>query len=68
MLFLAGLLGGLLDFEKSAYIVFYSAPIIGGILYNLAQVITLVLAFTSLRDLLPGTYETVRWTNFIPHV
>ena len=57
-----------MDLEKSAYIVFYSALVIGGMLYNLAQVITLVLAITSLRDLLPGTYETVRWTNFIPHV
>ena len=66
--FLAGLLGGLLEFEKSAYIVFYSAPVIGGILYILARAITLVLAFTSLRDLLPGAYETVRWTTFIPHV
>ena len=68
MFFLAGLLGGILDLEKSAYIVFYSAPIIGSILYILARAITLVLAFTSLRDLLPEAYETVRWTTFIPHV
>ena len=68
MFFLAGLLGGLLELEKFASIVFYSAPIIGGILYILARAITLVLAFTSLRDLLPEAYETVRWTTFIPHV
>ena len=68
MFFLAGLLGGILDLEKSAYIVFYSAPVIGSILYILARAITLVLAFTSLRDLLPGAYETVRWTTFIPHI
>ena len=68
MFFLAGLLGGILDLEKSAYIVFYSAPVIGGMLYVLARATTLVLAFTSLRDLLPGAYETVRWTTFIPHI
>ena len=39
-----------------------------GILYILARVFTLVLAFTSLRDLPPGAYETVHWTTFIPHI
>ena len=39
-----------------------------GILYILARVVTLVLAFTSLRSLPPGAYETVHWTTFIPHV
>ena len=39
-----------------------------GILYILARAITLVLAFTSLRDLPPGAYQTVHWTIFIPHV
>ena len=43
-------------------------PISGGVLYILARAITLVLAFTSLRDLPPGAYETVHWTTFIPHV
>ena len=38
------------------------------ILYILARAVTLVLAFTSLRDLPPGAYETVHWTTFIPHV
>ena len=38
------------------------------LLYILARAITLVLAFTSLRDLPPGAYETVHWTTFIPHV
>ena len=65
---LAGLLGGLLDLEKSAYIVFYSAPVIGGILYIIARAVTLVLAFMSLRELQPGAYETIHWTAFIPHV
>ena len=40
----------------------------GGILYILARAVTLVLAFTSLRELPPGAYETVHWTTFIPHV
>ena len=39
-----------------------------GILYILARAVTLVLAFTSLRGLPPGAYETVHWTTFIPHV
>ena len=65
---LAGLLGGLLGLEKFANIVFYSSPVIGGILYIIARAVTLVLAFTSLRDLLPGAYETVHWTTFIPHI
>ena len=38
------------------------------ILYIIARVFTLVLAFTSLRDLPPGAYETVLWTTSIPHV
>ena len=48
--------------------VLYFCPTSGGILYILARAVTLVLAFTSLRDLPPGTYETVHWTTFIPHV
>ena len=38
------------------------------LLYILARAVTLVLAFTSLRDLPPGAYETIHWTIFIPHV
>ena len=48
--------------------VLYFIPISGGILYILARVVTLILAFTSLRDLPPGAYKTVHWTTFIPHV
>ena len=48
--------------------VLYFFPLSGGILYIIARAITLVLAFTSLRDLPPGAYETVHWTTFIPHV
>ena len=33
--------------------------------YIIARV---VLAFTSLRDLPPGAYETIHWTTFIPYV
>ena len=39
-----------------------------GVLYIIARVVTLVLAFISLRDLPPGAYETAHWTTFIPHV
>ena len=47
---------------------FYFFILSGGILYILARAVTLILAFTSLRDLPPGAYETVHWTTFIPHV
>ena len=39
-----------------------------GILYIIARVFTLALAFTSLRDLPHGAFDTVHWTTFIPHV
>ena len=39
-----------------------------GLLYVIARVVTLVLAFTSLRELPPGAFDTVHWTTFIPHV
>ena len=39
-----------------------------GVVYIIARAVTLVLAFTSLRDLPPGAYDTVHWTTFIPHV
>ena len=39
-----------------------------GILYILARIFILVLAFTSLRELPPGAFDTVHWTTFIPHV
>ena len=40
----------------------------GGVLYVIARASTLVLAFTSLRELAPGAFDTVHWTTFIPHV
>ena len=47
---------------------YFLGPLSGGVLYILARAATLVLAFSSLRDLPPGVYETVHWTTFIPHV
>ena len=38
------------------------------ILYILARVVTLILAFISLRDLPLGAYQAVHWTTFIPHI
>jgi hypothetical protein len=38
------------------------------ILYILARVALLVLAFTTLRSLPPDAYTTVHWTTFIPHI
>ena len=59
-------LGG--KFELFVIIGIFFCPISGGILYIIARAATLVLAFTSLRDLPPGAYDTVHWTTFIPHV
>ena len=63
-----GILLGLPLSDMTSDVVFDFIPISGGIPYILARAITLVLAFTSLRDLPPGAYETVHWTTFIPHV
>ena len=38
------------------------------IFYIIARAVTLALAFTSLRGLPHGAYETVHWTTFIPHI
>ena len=59
---------GNIDFEIFGITFLVFGPLCGGIVYIIAQVVTLVLAFTSLRDLPPGVYETVHWTTFIPHV
>ena len=64
-------LGGCLDyvgFKNFTLTVLMFGGLSGGILYIIAQAVTLVLALTSLRDLPPGAYETVHWTTFIPHV
>ena len=68
MILLGALLAGLMDFDKSGTTFIYFGPLFGGILYIIARAVTLVLAFTSLRDLPPGAYQTVHWTTFIPHV
>ena len=68
LMFFLGLLLDNTDFEKFGDAVFFFGPLSGGILYIIARAVTLVLAFTSLRDLPPGAYETVHWTTFIPHV
>ena len=57
-----------IDFDKFAITAVFFGPISGVILYIIARAVTLVLAFTSLRQLPPGAYETVHWTTFIPHV
>ena len=62
------LLGGVMEFDKSGIAVLFFGPLSGGILYIIARAVTLVLAFTSLRDLPPGSYDTIHWTTFIPHI
>lgn len=39
-----------------------------GPLYILARIILLLILFTTLRSLSSVAFQTVRWTNFIPHV
>ena len=68
MMGLGVLLGELMNSDKLGFTVIYFGPLFGGILYIIARAATLVLAFTSLRDLPPGAYQTVHWTTSIPHV
>ena len=68
MILLGLLLAELMDFDKSGTTVSYFGLLSGGIIYIIARAVTLVLAFTSLRDLPPGAYQTVHWTTLIPHV
>jgi len=44
------------------------ATILGSGLYLFSRITLLVIAFTSLRSLPSGAYETVHWTTFIPHI
>ena len=67
VLFLGDGLGNM-GFENFALTVLIFGGLSGGILYIIARAVTLVLAFTSLRDLPAGAYETVHWTTFIPHL
>ena len=67
VLLLAGQLQKM-DSQKFAETVGYFGALSGGVLYIIARAVTLVLAFTSLRDLPPGAYEAVHWTTFVPHI
>ena len=60
-----------MDFDKAGGIIgsiTFLSVFPAGILYILARVFTLALAFTSLRDLPHGAFDTVHWTTFIPHI
>ena len=60
-----------MDFDNAASIIFRISILSifpAGIFYIVARVFTLALAFTSLRDLPHGAFDTVHWTTFIPHV
>ena len=56
-----------MDFDATVVIVGLSI-LPAGILYIIARAVTLVLAFTSLRDLPPGAFDTILWTTSIPHI
>ena len=55
------------NFNATLVIVSFSI-LPAGMLYILARAVTLILVFTSLRDLPPGAFNTVYWTTFIPHI
>ena len=67
---LLGALVGLVSniYDRVTWNTIYFGAFSGLTLYILARAVTLVLAFTSLRGLPPGAYETVHWTTFIPHI
>lgn len=46
---------------------FVFAMFVGGLVYVIARLILLALAFTSLRDLPRDALLVVQWTSFIPH-
>jgi len=50
-----------------AGIVFSFMPLLG-LLYILARVTTIVLAFMNLSSLPPGAFQAVHWTTLIPHL
>ena len=68
MFVFSGFLGEIVHSDNVLEAGSYVSFLFGGVLYILARAVTLILAFTSLRDLPPGAYETVHWTTFIPHV
>jgi len=44
------------------------ALVVSSFIYIVARVTLIVLILTSFRSLPPGIYDTVAWTNFIPHL
>jgi preprotein translocase subunit SecG len=43
-------------------------PLASIFIYIVARIILIVLILMSFQSLPPGTYDTVAWTNFIPHL
>ncbi|KZP06522.1 hypothetical protein FIBSPDRAFT_1053492 [Athelia psychrophila] len=41
---------------------------LGALLYIIARILLLILAFTTLHDLPLSAYKTVQWTTWIPHI
>ena len=57
---------GRVNLDGDTFLILWSLS--AGVVYIIARAITLVLAFTSLRDMPPGAYETVHWSTFTPHI
>jgi hypothetical protein len=53
--------------ERLINVVAFPAPLTA-LLYLFSRIATLVIAFTTLRALPSGAFETVDWTTFIPHL
>jgi hypothetical protein len=47
---------------------FFGLTVGSVVLYCISRIMLLVIAFSSLRSLSLGTYKTVHWTTFIPHI
>lgn len=57
---------GLIDgFEKVFNVIMVSEVLFG---YLLVRITIIVLMMMSFRSLPPGTYDTVAWSQYIPHV
>jgi hypothetical protein len=54
--------------ESASLSILFVLVFVGNPAYIVARVFLLVVAFTALRSLPPEAYETVPWTNLIPHI
>ncbi|KAG2120212.1 hypothetical protein BD769DRAFT_1480665 [Suillus cothurnatus] len=46
----------------------FLVPLASFFIYIVARIVLIALILTSFQSLPPGTYDTVAWSNFIPHL